>query len=170
MPHTKVSSKWIKDEGKGRQVASANWAWRWHFWVCYQEDRQPKHKGAADLQQTKALPHSRRKSLKAKGNVKNSWYFQLQYLMIKKLILSRTKSQRGGGRGHKVPPQVSSYWWLLPARRDRVCPRGVAPGRSNTLQWTDTLKNRQAILKFFFSLNEDTSWLSMKWGSISWER
>lgn len=42
MPHTKVSSKWIKDEGKGRQVASANWAWRWHFWVCYQEDRQPK--------------------------------------------------------------------------------------------------------------------------------
>lgn len=120
------------------------------------------YKGAEDRQQTKALPHSRRTSLKAKGNVKNSWYFQLQYLMIKKLILSRTKPQRGGGRGHKVPPQVSSYWWLLPIRRGSICPRGVAPGRSNTVQWTDTLKNIQAVLTFFFSLNKDTSWLSMK--------
>lgn len=48
----------IKEEEKGRQMASENWAWHWRFWVCYQEDRQPKYKDAADLEQTKALPNS----------------------------------------------------------------------------------------------------------------
>lgn len=161
MPHTKVSSKWIKDEGKGRQVASANWAWRWHFWVCYQEDRQPKLQRGRGPTANQSPSAQQEKVSEGKGQCKEQLVFH-QYLMIKKLILSRTKPQRGGGRGHKVPPQVSSYWWLLPIRRGSVCPRGVAPGRSNTVQWTDTLKNIQAVLTFFFSLNKDTSWLSMK--------
>lgn len=110
-----------------------------------------KAQGAANLEQTKALPHSRRKSLKAKGNVKNSCYFQLQYLMIKKLILSWTKPQRGGGRWAQSP--TSGEQLLVTSagqERDRVNPRSAAPGRSNTLQCTDTLKSIQAALMFCF--------------------
>lgn len=84
------------------------------------------------------------------------------YLVIKKLILSWTKTQHGGGRWAQSP--TSGEQLLVTSagqEREGVYPRGVAPGRSNTLQGTDTLRSTQAALMFCF-FNEDTSWLSME--------